>query len=143
MFEFLDRWLENFDNFNEQLVNYFLNLDDSKLGALHEVSTKVRKGAKLDIALSQVGLSVGDLRDLKPTVEQMYSIGSKLDLALHIVSFGVATGAEYYIDRRKNFSFTKVTLYYAGLYGFTSSVLQHQTILGLIREANEALDSFT
>jgi hypothetical protein len=133
---------EQFDDFNEVLVKWYLGMDESPIHDLNAVATKVRKGAMLDMALSSVGFDAESVRDLRPTVKVLKDIGFKIEMALHIWSFGIGFGAEYWIDRRKNFSFTKATMYYCGMYGFTSAVLQQRAIMASINMADDALNSF-
>jgi hypothetical protein len=134
---------KQFDDLNEALVKWYLGTEESPIHDLNAAAAKVRKGALVDFALSSVGLSVDSVRDLRPTIGVLKDIGFKLEAALHILSLGVGFGAEYWVDRRKNFSFTKATMYYFAMYGFTSAVLQHRAINESIKMADEALNTFS
>ena len=49
---------------------------------------------------------------------------NQTDWTIHTISLVVAISAEYYIEGKKQFSFIRTLLYYAGLYGFAITATQ-------------------
>ena len=49
---------------------------------------------------------------------------NQTDWIVHILSLVVAASAEYYAEGKKNFSWVRMVIYYAGLYGFTITATQ-------------------
>jgi hypothetical protein len=153
MFEFLENWWDIIGDVFRMSESAFWGTKDflfdlagdpkGALNRLKEATLQVTLGKSIDAALVSVGLSAAQISEMAPVVKKLRETARVLDISLHVFAFLVGTGVEYYLDRRKNFSFTKASMYYAALYAFTSATLHQQAIIGSLSVAENALETLS
>ena len=120
------------------------NVIDASASALYELGTDPAKlKARLSAAGtgSLTGLTLASLQNYKPVLTNFREVSEKVDIILHIIMIGLGIGAEYFVDRRKDFSFVKATLYYCALYGFTVGALHQRAIIEIFKAGEASLET--
>ena len=135
--DWLDETIGGYEVFGEMGENVGL------LGSrIKEAATIVTTGITPGNALSMMGVDMSSVRDLKPIVKDVYKKAALFDFINHVICLLIAAGCEYYLDRRKNFSWVKLFLYYGALYGFNTSLIHQQVILISLKHTASAIETF-
>jgi hypothetical protein len=137
----MDFLQKSFDDLNDYLVSWYIGVDQASLLDINKVASQMRRGVAVDAALSMVGLSSLNVKNLNDQLSVVTDVSKKIDYGLHAFSMLIGFGGEYYIDRRKNYSFTKATFYYFAAYAFLGTALQHQAIIQSLDEASVILEN--
>jgi hypothetical protein len=135
--------LEVLNNLNTYLMNWYLGVPESPIKDIDKTSKRVRNGAMIEAAMKSMGLAKEDLIGFRETFAATKRFGTYLEIFLQTTSLGVGFGTEYYIDRRKNFSFLKAFMYYMATFGFLNASINTYIITTGINQVDEALNSFT
>ena len=144
MFEWAEGWLDWVD---ETIGGYEVFADMGEgvglLGTrIKDAAAMVTTGVTPGNALSMMGVDMSSIRKLKPVLASVQEKARLFDLLNHVGCILVAGGAEYYLDRRKHFSWVKFFIFYCALYGFNTSVIHQQVVLISLQKTGEAIETF-
>ena len=109
---------------------------------IKEAAMMVTTGITPGNALSMMGVDVSSVRNLKPVLADVHQKAVWFDIINHVSCILIAGGCEYYLDRRKHFSWVKFFIYYCALYGFNTSLIHQQVILVSMKQTKDAIETF-
>ena len=141
MLDFLDPLIDWLGDYNEAFDDFNQNISNVAERVL-DASSAVTSGVTAENALGMFGLELPNIRHLKPKIQKVREKAIAFDLMNHATCMVLAGGAEFYLDRKKHFSFVKFALYYAAIYGFNSAVIHHVVILHSLKLTEEAIETF-